>query len=1055
MDVEYEGECVMKRILSILLPLFLFFAGMAVYVRAARIPSQVKYGIRLRDEGAAPDTPPSGYGELYVNSDAIYFKTDSGVATNLLSTGATAWDDIDNPDAATTLTMSTYATIFTGAKTDGDQVTFRNTSAFGDYSIVKIQQLTGNATNGTVLTATAADTNVDGLVVSNSTADLTANNYLCTLSLTDDGDANGIFLNCLDNSGNDAKFTIAANGATTIAGSAAGADAIIITAGDITLTDGAIVLSDGTNGDITSGDDITVGDDLVVTDDASVGGDLAVTGAFTAASADVGTWKQNAIVASSAGATLTVNGDTTGGVNIGSVSTGGITLGAAVTVADAKDVTIGEGKLTIDDDQNESALVIEASHTTTGNALDITTSTTTSNCISVTADDLGTGGKMLYLDSDNTAADNYYLYLYDGAAADFTIGQYGAAVIAGNASTDVLTVTAGDIQITSGDIDLDSGFVAIDTAADQTTYIKRNQGATTGPVVTIWEAAAAADNAALLIDQDATDAGSYGLEIDTEGGTAINLPDLTTTGNGITVSTVASYTGQILSVADTLVGTNAEGIIDIKTTANQATGSTLLRLDADTGTLVGATSGFLLSLDDDSGAQATSYALNIESASNEALRIGTGTAYIVETLQIDGGLDLNEDVDIDFDNADEEVSIVNTAEYGADGAQVTIENTDADVGAAMYLLRMRYTDDGQANADFMVLEDNNGDDQFSVSNQGATVIAGAASTDMLTVTAGDVQITDGDIDLDSGFITIDTADDETSSFAKNNSGGTGAVVTMTQTHAAGQGSVLDLTQAGTGNCYGQVITHNGDYSALYVDASAASDGDVIEIPMANRLDERALNISGAITGTAGEGVIEVHATGNIADGAALVRIDADTGTPAGTTNGFCLFVDDDTSAQASSYAVEINSDANGGLYVSSGAVLMADSLTVNGAQIVGDGATEMVGVKHDVVSPGATNPYTVTIAMSGTVFYNSEANQSNLPDASTAVGTEYTFVVTHASNFDVNPIDTNIILAATNAYGDMLRSTTAGDTVTLLAVDPNTWVVKSMYPASTDWADAN
>lgn len=147
-----------------------------------------------------------------------------------------------------------------------------------------------------------------------------------------------------------------------------------------------------------------------------------------------------------------------------------------------------------------------------------------------------------------------------------------------------------------------------------------------------------------------------------------------------------------------------------------------------------------------------------QEASNPTLQVGDGTFSWQNTPQVgiegvveidgvlhtDGGiqndepLDQNEDVDIDFNAADEEVSIVNSAEYGADGAQVTIQNTDADVGAAMYLLRLRYTDDGQANADFAVFEDNNGDDMITFTDGGAITAAGA-------ITGGSV--TDGTVTL--------------------------------------------------------------------------------------------------------------------------------------------------------------------------------------------------------------------------------------------------------------------------------------------------------------------
>ena len=43
--------------------------------------------IYLKDIGGVSDTPNSGYGSLYVNSDVLYFKTDGGTVTNLLSGG--------------------------------------------------------------------------------------------------------------------------------------------------------------------------------------------------------------------------------------------------------------------------------------------------------------------------------------------------------------------------------------------------------------------------------------------------------------------------------------------------------------------------------------------------------------------------------------------------------------------------------------------------------------------------------------------------------------------------------------------------------------------------------------------------------------------------------------------------------------------------------------------------------------------------------------------------------------------------------------------------------
>ena len=49
--------------------------------------------VMLKDIAGEADTPVSGYGSVYVNSDVLYFKNDSGTVTNLLSGGGgtTRW----------------------------------------------------------------------------------------------------------------------------------------------------------------------------------------------------------------------------------------------------------------------------------------------------------------------------------------------------------------------------------------------------------------------------------------------------------------------------------------------------------------------------------------------------------------------------------------------------------------------------------------------------------------------------------------------------------------------------------------------------------------------------------------------------------------------------------------------------------------------------------------------------------------------------------------------------------------------------------------------------
>jgi hypothetical protein len=89
--------------------------------------------------------------------------------------------------------------------------------------------------------------------------------------------------------------------------------------------------------------------------------------------------------------------------------------------------------------------------------------------------------------------------------------------------------------------------------------------------------------------------------------------------------------------------------------------------------------------------------------------------------------------------------------------------------------------------------------------------------------------------------------------------------------------------------------------------------------------------------------------------------------------------------------------------------------------------------------------------MSGTVFYNSQAIEFDLPDAAT--GLEYTFVVGHASNLDVDPAAGDTINYSTCGAGDKVRSATVGDTITVIGTDAGNWFVKSIVAGDGDFTD--
>lgn len=74
------------------------------------------------------------------------------------------------------------------------------------------------------------------------------------------------------------------------------------------------------------------------------------------------------------------------------------------------------------------------------------------------------GGTLLFLNATAATLTGKYIQCYDGAADDFSVGQYGATIIAGNATgTAALTLTNGDILLSSGNITLTAGTI-IETA---------------------------------------------------------------------------------------------------------------------------------------------------------------------------------------------------------------------------------------------------------------------------------------------------------------------------------------------------------------------------------------------------------------------------------------------------------------------------------------------------------------------------------------------------------------------------------------------------------------
>ena len=85
--------------------------------------------------------------------------------TTDVSTAAPAVNAVTGAEADTTIAFTAYQGTFTSTLTNKDMFTVQGLGAFGDVSVMRIEQKTGNATDGTVLEVVSADADVDALLV--------------------------------------------------------------------------------------------------------------------------------------------------------------------------------------------------------------------------------------------------------------------------------------------------------------------------------------------------------------------------------------------------------------------------------------------------------------------------------------------------------------------------------------------------------------------------------------------------------------------------------------------------------------------------------------------------------------------------------------------------------------------------------------------------------------------------------------------------------------------------------------------------------------------------
>lgn len=326
-----------------------------------------------------------------------------------------------------TITLAKAAT-FSATLTVTDGITLLQSTSNVANSVTVI--------NNTVTTYgnASADT---GVFVIKSTSLTTGT--LLKLQLTEGTLNGGWYLNCYDVTGTASVFSIGEDGLTTIAG-AGGSNVLVLTAGDMLMSDGSITIIDADNAAT-----LSITNDTATTNSVFV---FAGSGIFT------GTTTTSFM-------TLTPSGMTTGtalyiaaaaattSVGVVDIISASLTTGSLLRLTTSTAAFTTGGK----------ALEISLVSATAGNGITITTggAYAGTGLITLSATGMTSGTGILMASSEAALTTGKYVNL----GGVFTVAKYGATVIAGNAATTVFTITAGHAVITSGNLTLTSGNVVL------------------------------------------------------------------------------------------------------------------------------------------------------------------------------------------------------------------------------------------------------------------------------------------------------------------------------------------------------------------------------------------------------------------------------------------------------------------------------------------------------------------------------------------------------------------------------------------------------------------
>lgn len=580
----------------------------------------------------------------------------------------------------------------------------------------------------------------------------------------------------------------------------------------------------------------------------------------------------------------------------GSVYMYGTAEGTAVTQAITGDVVITDGDLTLSGGEvsvtggtttTGSDILLTSIMTTAGAATGeagaltiIANSATTGTVLSVIANAV-TSGDMLYLDNGGgTLSGGFYINCNDDNLSDFTVGNYGATVITGNASgVDALTLTAGDILVTSGHIDmtvgdltLADGSLTITDADSAATLTVTNNTITTSTSMVAIASSSLSTGALMTLTASSVNHDGEILEL-------INAGDAASTGTGMSITMPDITTGAAKGIDVVMAGstTTAKGIS--VTMAAVSTGD-MLYLDQSASDTMTASTGFYINCNRNNTSDFTvsKYGATVIAGTAEgtaALTLTKGDAVVTDgDLTVSAG-----EVAFTSNSTTAGLVIVNNT-FTTGNSLVDVSSTSITTGALMRLNANTTEHDGE------ILELINAGDTTSTGTglsvtmpdittgaakgiavvmAGSTTTAKGISVTMAAVSTGDMLFLDqsaGDtMTAGSGFY-INCNRNNVSDFSVSKYGATAIAGTAAGTTA--------LTVS-----LGDFVITDTDATTI---TSVNGTGDVVTIA----------NTSG-VTG-AGNAMLVVTSTGTIADGAFYVDITSGA-AGASSTDSYLLHVD--------------------------------------------------------------------------------------------------------------------------------------------------------------------